>query len=265
MGANDLTQNHYGGTMATSTFPVSLLTSKQIPSTAYPPPGAYNSSNRADLVRSAQDGDQDAFSELYAQHKKQVFSICIRMVHSFPLAEDLTQETFLQVHRKLASFRGESVFSTWLHRTAVNIVLMHLRKRALNAVSLDHLMASSPDERTGRSFGKRDLTQAGVIDRLAINQVIDTMAPGYRSIFILHDVHGFDHGEIASMLNCSSGNTKSQLHKARKVLRSALSAKADSVLHMSSRRREGPPTLPCTLPCGRRQSTELPASPIPSR
>jgi RNA polymerase sigma-70 factor (ECF subfamily) len=265
MGANDLTQNHYGGTMATSTFPGSLLTSKQIPSTAYPPPGAYNSSNRADLVRSAQDGDQDAFSELYAQHKKQVFSICIRMVHSFPLAEDLTQETFLQVHRKLASFRGESVFSTWLHRTAVNIVLMHLRKRALNAVSLDHLMASSPDERTGRSFGKRDLTQAGVIDRLAINQVIDTMAPGYRSIFILHDVHGFDHGEIASMLNCSSGNTKSQLHKARKVLRSALSAKADPVLHMSSRRREGPPTLPCTLPCGRRQSTELPASPIPSR
>jgi RNA polymerase sigma-70 factor (ECF subfamily) len=150
------------------------------------------------------------------------------MVRDFSLAEDLTQETFLQVHRKLSSFRGDSVFSTWLHRLAVNTVLMHLRKRGPSVVSLDHLMESAPDERVGRSFGTRDLTQAGVIDRLAIERVVATMAPGYRSIFLLHDIHGFDHGEIASMLNCSRGNTKSQLHKARRALRGALSAQAVS-------------------------------------
>jgi RNA polymerase sigma-70 factor (ECF subfamily) len=172
----------------------------------------------------AQAGDQDAFSELYTQHKKHVFSICIRMLRDFSLAEDLTQETFLQVHRKLATFRGEAVFSTWLHRLAVNTVLMHLRKRVLSVVSLDHLMENVPEERAGRSFGTRDLTQAGVIDRLAIDRAVATMAPGYRSVFLLHDIHGFDHGEIASMLKCSCGNTKSQLHKARRVLRSSLSA-----------------------------------------
>jgi RNA polymerase sigma-70 factor (ECF subfamily) len=85
-------------------------------------------------------------------------------------------------------------------------------------------MESVPEERAGQSFGTRDLTQAGVIDRLAIDRAVASMAPGYRSIFLLHDVHGFDHGEIASMLNCSCGNTKSQLHKARRVLRGALTA-----------------------------------------
>jgi RNA polymerase sigma-70 factor (ECF subfamily) len=150
----------------------------------------------------------------------------MRIVRDFSLAEDLTQDTFLQAHRKLASFRGDSVFSTWLHRLAVNTVLMYLRKRALAVVSLDHLMENVPEERAARSFGARDLTQAGVIDRLAIERALLKMAPGYRSIFLLHDVHGFDHCEIASMLKCSAGNTKSQLHKARRVLRRALSTKA---------------------------------------
>jgi RNA polymerase sigma-70 factor (ECF subfamily) len=180
-------------------------------------------------VSRAQVGDEDAFSELYATNKKHVFSICLRMVRDFSLAEDLTQDTFLQVHRKLASFRGDSVFSTWLHRLAVNTVLMHLRKRALAVVSLDHLMESVPEERAGRSFGTRDLTQAGVIDRLAIDSAIETMAPGYRNVFLLHDIHGFDHGEIASMLDCTCGNTKSQLHKARRAMRGALTAEVPPV------------------------------------
>jgi len=234
--------------MATLTLPASSLNSQKLSNPGCIASSAYTTNGRADVVRRAQDGDQDAFSELYAQHKKQVFSICLRMVRSFQLAEDLTQETFLQVHRKLTSFRGDSVFSTWLHRMAVNIVLMHLRKRALNAVSLDQLLATFPDGNTTRRLGKRDLTQAGVIDRLAIEQVIDTMAPGYRSIFILHDMHGFDHGEIASMLNCSSGNTKSQLHKARRVIRCALSAKADSHQDTSRGRAGAQPTRPRPLP-----------------
>jgi RNA polymerase sigma-70 factor (ECF subfamily) len=176
----------------------------------------------------AQTGDHEAFSELYAKHKRNVFAICMRMVRDYALAEDLTQEAFLQVHRKITSFRGDSAFTTWLHRLAVNTVLMHLRKRALAVVSLDRLMEDVPEERAGRSFGARDLVQAGVVDRLDIERAIDAMAPGYRSIFLLHDIHGFDHGEIANMLKCTRGNTKSQLHKARRGLRVALTASGNT-------------------------------------
>jgi RNA polymerase sigma-70 factor (ECF subfamily) len=147
----------------------------------------------------------------------------MRMVPDSSAAEDLTQETFLQVHRKLATFRGDSVFSTWLHRLAVNTVLMYLRKHTVSVVSLDYLMENVPEDRAGRDFGTCDLTQAGTLDRVAIDRAVTTLAPGYRSIFFLHDVQGFRHGEIASMLKCSLGNTKSQLHKARRILRGALS------------------------------------------
>jgi len=210
--------------MATLTFPISL-----VDSTAVPTFGSSQTGRRQpDAVTRAQAGDQDAFSELYAMHKKHVFSICLRMVREFSLAEDLTQETFLQLHRKIALFRGDSVFRTWLHRMTVNTVLMHLRKNALAVVSLDQLMESVPEEHAGRDFGTRDIAQAGAIDRLAIFRAIATLAPGYRSVLILHDVHGYDHGEIASMLECTCGNTKSQLYKARRVLRGALMPKAGS-------------------------------------
>lgn len=214
--------------MLTSTHPMPLQDSAHPPALEYERPRSLARSREAEAVARAQGGDQDAFSELYLQNKRRVFSVCMSIVRDFSLAEDLTQDTFLQVHRKLASFRGDSVFSTWLHRLAVNTVLMYLRKRVLAVVSLDQLMESVPEERAGRSFGTRDLTQAGVIDRLAIERALVTMAPGYRSIFLLHDVHGFDHCEIASMLECSCGNTKSQLHKARRVLRRALSTEVSS-------------------------------------
>ena len=210
--------------MTTSTFPIPMLETagnSGFPSAPHQTPATRR---QTDAVVRAQTGDHDAFSELYTKHKTRVFSICMRMVRDYALAEDLTQEAFLQLHRKIASFRGDSAFTTWLHRLAVNTVLMHLRKRALAVVSLDYLMEDVPEERAGRSFGARDLMQAGVVDRLAIERAIDTMAPGYRSIFLLHDIHGFDHGEIASMLKCTRGNTKSQLHKARRILRGALKA-----------------------------------------
>jgi RNA polymerase sigma-70 factor (ECF subfamily) len=214
--------------MATLTSPIPLLDPTCIPPLGCRPSQAQSGRGQTDAVRRAQAGDLDAFSELYARHKKHVFSICMGMVRDFSLAEDLTQETFLQVHRKLALFRGDSVFSTWLHRLAVNTVLMHLRKRVLAVVSLDQLIENVPEERAGRSFGTRDLTQAGVIDRLAIDRAVATMAPGYRNVFLLHDVHGFDHGEIASMLECSCGNTKSQLYKARRALRGAMTSQTGS-------------------------------------
>jgi RNA polymerase sigma-70 factor, ECF subfamily len=151
----------------------------------------------------------------------------MRMVHDSPLAEDLMQETFVQLHRKLATFRGESAFTTWLHRMTFNIVLMHLRKHALTVVSLDNLMTDRSDEHFRRGFGTSDSRLVGVVDRLTIDRAVAGLPPGYRNIFLLHDVHGFQHREIASMEGCSLGNSKSQLHKARRVLRDALRARAN--------------------------------------
>ena len=210
--------------MATSNYPVSLLAPRPIPNSGSTPSQAHARRGQSEAVCQAQAGNPDAFSELYAQHKKRVFTICIRIVHDFALAEDLTQETFLQVHRKLESFRGDSAFSTWLHRLAINTVLMHLRKRAMPVISLDELTADIPEKHIGRGFGTRDLVQAGAVDRLAIDRAVATLAPGYRIIFILHDVEGFDHTDIATMLKCSRGATKSQLYKARRALRGVLCA-----------------------------------------
>ena len=217
--------------MTTTTLPVSLLASACIPPLGCDPLKTRARLRQVDVVVRAQAGDHDAFSELYLEHKRRVFAICMRMVRDFALAEDLTQEAFLQVHRRISLFRGDSAFTTWLHRLAVNTVLMYLRKRTLPVVSLDHLMEDVSEEHAGRGFGARDLMQAGVVDRLDIEHVLATMAPGYRSIFLLHDIQGFDHPEIASMLKCTRGNTKSQLHKARRVLRSALASKSHTAHH----------------------------------
>jgi RNA polymerase sigma-70 factor (ECF subfamily) len=207
--------------MLNSNFPISLLGSSCGPVLRKAARNLTSSSD-ADVVADARDGNHEAFAELYSRHKRRVFSICMRMVRNYSLAEDLTQETFLQVHRKLALFRGESSFAAWLHRTTVNTVLMHLRKQGLNLISFDYLTAEVPEVRAGKSFGTLDLRQTGTIDRLAIERAVEDLAPGYRTVFELHDVLGFDHGEIAFMLKCSSGNTKSQLHLARRMLRRAL-------------------------------------------
>jgi RNA polymerase sigma-70 factor (ECF subfamily) len=176
----------------------------------------------ADALAGAQAGDHQAFAQLYSLHKRRIYSLCLRMVSNIAEAEDLTQEAFLQLHRKIATFRGDSAFSTWLHRLAINVVLMHLRKKGLPVISLDEAMEPAPEERPGRSFGAPDLTLAGTIDRLALERAIDNLPAGYRLIFVLHDIEGYEHNEIASMLDCSIGNSKSQLHKARLKLRDAL-------------------------------------------
>jgi RNA polymerase sigma-70 factor, ECF subfamily len=212
--------------MAASTFPTTLLDPTPFVADGYKRSQSAAKRSQADAVARAQSGDHEAFSEIYNRHQKRVFSICMRIVRDFALAEDLTQETFLQVHRKITSFRGDSDFTTWLHRLAVNTVLMHMRKRVLSVVSLDHLMSDDHEDRTPRDFGTRDLSQAGVIDRLSIDRALSALAPGYRLIYLLHDVEGFNHGEIASMQDCTCGNSKSQLHKARRALRSTLSAQA---------------------------------------
>jgi RNA polymerase sigma-70 factor (ECF subfamily) len=176
----------------------------------------------ADVLTRAQAGDHHAFAQLYALHKRRIYSLCLRMVSNVAEAEDLTQEAFLQLHRKIATFRGDSAFSTWLHRLAINVVLMHLRKKGLSVISLDEAMEPTPEEGPGRSFGAPDLSLAGSIDRLALERAISDLPAGYRLIFVLHDIEGYEHNEIAAMLDCSIGNSKSQLHKARLKLRDAM-------------------------------------------
>ena len=192
-----------------------------------PPPASVAQSQRLDSIESdalarAQAGDHQAFSELYSLHKRRIYSLCLRMVGNTAEAEDLTQEAFLQLYRKIATFRGDSAFSTWLHRLAINVVLMQLRKKGLAVISLDEAMEPAQEERAGRSFGAPDLTLSGAIDRMALERAIDNLPAGYRLIFVLHDIEGYEHNEIASLLDCSIGNSKSQLHKARLKLRDAL-------------------------------------------
>jgi RNA polymerase sigma-70 factor (ECF subfamily) len=144
------------------------------------------------------------------------------MIGNAAEAEDLTQEAFLQLHRKINTFRGESALSTWLHRLTVNVVLMHMRKKGLQLNSLDEMMEPDSNQRPGSSIGTPDLALSGVIDRLALQRAINDLPAGYRLVFVLHDIEGFEHNEIASLLDFSIGNSKSQLHKARMKLRESL-------------------------------------------
>jgi len=177
--------------------------------------------SEATLIERAKLGDAEAFESLYNLHKRRVYSLCLRMTANTAAAEDLTQEAFLQLFRKIGTFRGESASSTWLHRMAVNVVLMQLRKKGLSVVPLEDTMESE-DEAPRKEPGADDPRLAGSIDRMQLQKSIEALPPGYRMIFLLHDVEGYEHNEIAEMVGCSIGNSKSQLHKARMKLREFL-------------------------------------------
>ncbi len=184
--------------------------------------GAPQISGQAEIIARAQAGDHQAFALLYSMHKKHIYSLCLRMMGNVAEAEDLTQEAFLQFHRKINTFRGESALSTWLHRLAVKVVLMHLRKKQLQITPFDEFKAPSAAEEPGRNIGEIDPILSGTIDRLLLERAIADLPHGYRFVFVLHDIEGYEHNEIATMLDCSIGNCKSQLHKARLKLRDAL-------------------------------------------
>jgi len=176
----------------------------------------------AEVVKRAQQGDSDAFATLFHAHKARIYSVCLRMTNNAAEAEDLTQDAFLQVFRKIATFRGDSAFSTWLHRIAVNTVLMHFRKKSLSQVSLDEPYNNSDGAKIRREYGTKDNRLAGCVDRVALASAIKELPHGYRTIFLLHEVEGYEHQEIAEMLGCSVGNSKSQLHKAKLRIRELL-------------------------------------------
>jgi len=177
--------------------------------------------SEAEAIDRAKSGDAEAFEVLYNLHKRRVYSLCLRMTTNTADAEDLTQEAFLQLFRKIGTFRGESAFSTWLHRMAVNVVLMRLRRKGLQVVPIEETVETE-EETPKKELGGQDPVLAGSIDRLQMQKAVGSLPPGYRTIFVLHDVEGYEHNEIAEIVGCSIGNSKSQLHKARMKLRELL-------------------------------------------
>jgi RNA polymerase sigma-70 factor (ECF subfamily) len=177
-----------------------------------------------ELVRRAQQGDADAFSVMFSAHRTKVYSLCLRMTSNAAEAEDLTQDAFLQVFRKLASFRGDSALSTWLYRVTVNTVLMHFRKRGPPQLSLDQ-HGQRPNSSPKWELGRVDDRLAGSVDRIMLTRAMKRLPVGYRTIFVLHEIKGYAHREIARMLRCSVGNSKSQLHKAKMKLKLAVMIK----------------------------------------
>jgi len=178
-----------------------------------------------ELVKRAQQGDTEAFASLFHTHKGRIYSICLRMTNNTAQAEDLTQDAFLQVFRKLSTFKGNSALSTWLYRIAVNTVLMHFRKKALKQIPLDG-PSNHDAKQVRREYGSRDGRLSGSVDRITLTRAIKDLPAGYRTIFLLHEVEGYEHQEIAKILDCSVGNSKSQLHKAKLRIREFLAEPA---------------------------------------
>jgi RNA polymerase sigma-70 factor (ECF subfamily) len=175
-----------------------------------------------ELTQAAAAGNMVAFEEVYQRHHRRVYSICLRMLQNATEAEDLTQDVFIQLYRKIGSFRGDSAFTTWLHRLTVNQVLMHFRKRNVKFEKTTE-EGETPVQIVGGTENPRKMP---VVDKIAIENAIAQLPDGYRNVFVLHDVEGYEHEEVAKILGCSVGTSKSQLHKARLKLRKLLQKKA---------------------------------------
>jgi len=174
-------------------------------------------------VNAALTGEKmSGFEDLYRKHYRRVYSICLRMTGNTAEAEDLTQEVFIQLHRKLGSFRGEAAFTTWLHRLTVNQVLMHFRKRSVRS-ELTTDDGEMPDSIDPDTINPEAMP---IVDRIRLESAISQLPRGYRTVFVLHDVEGYEYEEIAKILGCSAGTSKSQLHKARLKLRRLLQQRA---------------------------------------
>jgi RNA polymerase sigma-70 factor (ECF subfamily) len=201
----------------------------------------------ADVIRRAQAGDADAFAALFNRHKTRVYSVCLRMTKNAAEAEDLTQEAFMHVFRKLSAFRADSALSTWMYRVTINTVLMHFRKKSLKPVSLEPSNDEMENPRP-REIPSADLRLNGSVDRIALNKVLAELPKGCREIFLLHEVEGYEHHEIANLLGCSLGNSKSQLHKARQRIRQLLTRHGKAYFAAFRSSRAKPSSMPAPVP-----------------
>ena len=173
-----------------------------------------------ELARRVAKGSRAALGELYERHNRRVYSLCLRLTRNPAEAEDLTQEVFIHLLSKIDSFRGESRFTTWLHRLTTNLVLMHFRRRGNRVEQIvdDIEVAIQVSQKAGNSAGTQ------YVDRIALETAIAQLSPSRRKVVVLHDVEGYAHEEIASRVGCNVGTSKSQLHKARLRLRLLLTS-----------------------------------------
>jgi len=171
--------------------------------------------SKSDQTRQLTDSEQQTFHELYQKYHERVYLICLRMTQNSSESEDLTQDVFIRLFRTLGSFRGESAFTTWLHRLTVNLVLMHFRKRKRRR----ELTSANGELPAYIVAGTQDPRRMRIVDRILLSEVITKLPEGYRQAIILHDIQGLEHGEIAERRGRSIGTSKSQLHKGRVMLR----------------------------------------------
>lgn len=166
------------------------------------------------LAIKAGKGDQFAFEQIYRKHHRKVYSLCLRILKETDTAEDITQELFIQVYRKIHTFKGDAKFSTWLHKTTVNQALMYLRK-----IKNQEQVGVNADTIEIESDRKGYVRPAKVIEQIDLERAIEQLPEGYFKVFVLHDIEGWDHSEVAKILGISVGTSKSQLHKARLKLK----------------------------------------------
>ena len=201
---------------------IPFLTSETTGQSTEPVVKLHNAARLVDyaLAQRAADGDIEAFEKIYWQYHRRVFAICMRMVKDESTAEDITQQVFINLFRRIKTFRGEAAFSTWLHRTTVNQVLMYFRAQRARKESTTE--DGEMPETSSVDYPRP--TVPSPIDRIDLANAIKKLPRGYRKILIMHDIKGYQHDEIARILGCSSGTSKSQLFKARLKLRSILAA-----------------------------------------
>lgn len=169
-----------------------------------------------ELVQRARDNDYRAFESLYHRHVGRVLALCIRLCNDRDLAEDMTQEAFVQAWRKLGSFRGDSAFGSWLYRIATNTVLSHFRKQKHFRNSLDIADIDEPEYRETND------------EQIGLEEAIADLPAGARAVFVLYSVEGYTHDEIAEMLGIAQGSSKAQLHRARQILKAQLNPSVES-------------------------------------
>ena len=168
------------------------------------------------LVERAVAGNVEAFEELYRVNVGRVYALCLRMVGDPTLAEELAQEAFVRAWQKLGSFRGASAFSTWLHRVTVNVVLGHRRSTARREARVRAVGDELPHDIAG--------PEAGTAESIDLERAISSLPDGARTVFVLHDVEGFRHQDVSRLMGIAVGTSKAQLHRARKMLRKALTS-----------------------------------------
>jgi RNA polymerase sigma-70 factor (ECF subfamily) len=186
-----------------------------------------------ELARRASGGDDAAFEELYRAHAGRVHALCLRMTGSRERAIDLTQDVFVHVWERLASYRGESALSSWIYRLTVNLILSNARRdkrRLTHEMPADRELTGADGEGTrsaglenARGQSERGVRPASVLDAVDLERAIAALPPGARTVFVLHDVEGYRHDEIAKLTGTAEGTCRAQLHRARKLLMEALS------------------------------------------